>query len=387
MSQSVFRRVKEALGGKSAVRVGVVTSRIGPLDYYGTMEIQGLELGIDYATDGAWEIAGHPIQILVEDDAGDPATGGRKARRLIEHEGVHILQGCASSAVAIVVAGIAKEYKRLFLIEPAAADSLTGAYFNRYLFRTASNVSQDAAAGGRYAVENLGARFTFIAPDYVWGRQSTAAWKRIIEEHGGTVVGQILVPPDETDFRPYLRQVLAAEPDVLVQSWAGAGNQPLFAQMRAMGIFDAMQVTGGLGDREARHALGETARGMVGIIKYSCILPDNPLNDWLRHHHQERYGEDPDLFTGGGFAAGVALVEALKQTEGNPDAEALIPVMEGMRFDGPKGTYTFRAEDHQALQPMYVVEMVKHPEQSYCIPRLIRELSAAECAPPLTLSQ
>lgn len=225
-----------------------MTSRIGPLDYYGTMEIQGLKLGIEYASGGSWEVAGRPIQLLVEDDAGDPATGGQKARTLIEREEVHILQGCASSAVAMVLAGIAQEYKRLFLIEPAAADSLTGAYYNRYIFRTASNVSQDAATGGRYAVENLGRTFYFIAPDYIWGRQSTAAWKRVVKEHGGEILGEILAPPDETDFRPHLRQVLAARPEVLVQSWAGAGSRPLFAQMREMGIFD----TNGRADNVSR---------------------------------------------------------------------------------------------------------------------------------------
>jgi branched-chain amino acid transport system ATP-binding protein len=153
--------------------------------------------------------------------------------------------------------------------------------------------------------------------------------------------------------------------------------------MRDLGVFEAMKVTGGLGDREARHALGMDAVGMVGIVKYSYILPQNPINDWLTEKHVERHDEPPDLFTGGGFAAGVALVEALKKTEGNPDAEGLIPALEGLSFEGPKGTYTFRREDHQAIQPMYVVEMVPDPEQRWAIPRLIREVSAEETAPPV----
>ncbi len=353
------------------------------MDYYGTMQVRGLELGIEYATSGSWSVFGRPIRLLIEDDAGDPETGVRKAQRLLEQEQVDILQGCPSSAVAIQIARLMPAYGRLFLIEPAAADVLTGACFHRNIFRTAANVSQDATAGGRYAVEHLGRRFCFLSPDYIWGHQSRSAWWHVIEESGGEIVGDILAAPDTTDFHPYLQQVLAARPDVLVQSWAGAGCGPLFAQMREMGIFDTMRVTGGLGDRAARHALGEAAVGMVGVIKYSCILPANPVNDWLVRCHRERFAEDPDLFTGGGFAAGIALVEGLRRTGGDADIEALIPVMEGMSFEGPKGTTTFRREDHQALQPMYVVEMVRHPEQPYCIPRLIREVSPADCAPPL----
>jgi branched-chain amino acid transport system ATP-binding protein len=124
---------------------------------------------------------------------------------------------------------------------------------------------------------------------------------------------------------------------------------------------------------------------MVGICKYSYVLPDNPINDWLTENHVERHGEPPDLFTGGGFAAGAALVEALKRTGGNPAADAMISVMEGMSFEGPKGSYTFRPEDHQALQPMYIVEMVEDPDPDHpwTIPQLIREVTPEEAAPPV----
>ncbi len=285
----------------------------GPLDYYGTMQVRGLELGIEYATGGSRQVAGRPIELIIEDDAGDPTTAGRKARELIEQRGAHILQGCVSSAATIVVAGVAQEYRRVLLVEPAAADSITGEHWNRYVFRTAASVWQDAAAGGRYAVEHLGRTFCFLAPDYVFGRQSSAAWRKIIESHGGETLADVFVPPDTTDFRPFLTQILDTGAEVLVQSWSGTGHRPLFSQMRELGIFDRMKVTGGLGDREARHALGLDAVGMVGICKYSYILPQNPVNDWLTEKHIERHGEPPDLFTGGGFAAGVALVEALKR--------------------------------------------------------------------------
>jgi branched-chain amino acid transport system substrate-binding protein len=184
-----------------------------------------------------------------------------------------------------------------------------------------------------------------------------------------------------------MNTIIKANPDVLVQSWAGSGNRELFSAMRDTGIFTRMRVTGGLGDREARHALGQDAVGMIGAIKYSYLLPDNPINDWLKENHLDEYGEYPDLFTCGGFAAGVAIVEGLKKAGGSSDPEILIPVMEGMSIDTPKGRYTFREEDHQAIQPMYVVEMVSDPEQKqpWCIPKLIHETTPEQTAPPISV--
>jgi branched-chain amino acid transport system ATP-binding protein len=77
------------------------------------------------------------------------------------------------------------------------------------------------------------------------------------------------------------------------------------------------------------------------------------------------------------------LVEGLKRSAGNPKPEAMIPIMEGMSFEGPKGTYIFRKDDHQALQPMYVVEMVQDPDNPWAIPKLIQEITSEETAPPL----
>jgi ABC-type branched-subunit amino acid transport system ATPase component/ABC-type branched-subunit amino acid transport system substrate-binding protein len=385
MADTILGRLRKRFGGALPIKVGVLTTQTGPLDYYGTMQLRGLKLGIEYATGGSNQVADRPIELIIEDDAGDPTTAGRKARELIEQQDVDILQGCVSSAATMVVAGIAEEYRRVLLVEPAAADSITGEHFNRYVFRTAASVSQDAAAGGQYAVDHLGKTFCFLAPDYIFGRQSSAAWRRVIEEHGGQTLEDVLVPADTVDFRPHLRKVMDSGAQVLVQSWAGAGYRELFAQMREIGIFERMRVTGGLGDREARHALGLDAVGMVGICKYSCTLPDSSINAWLTEQHNARYGEAPDLFTGGGFAAGLAIVEGLKRTGGNPQAAALIPVMEGMSFQGPKGTYTFRKEDHQALQPMYVVEMVPDPdpEHRWAVPQLVQEVALEDTAPPI----
>ncbi len=383
MPESFFSRIREQASGHTSIKIGVITSQTGPLDYYGTMQVRGLKLGIEYATQGSWKVADRSIELIIEDDASDATTGGRKARELIDQQNVDILQGSVSSATAIILTKIAEEYRRVLLVEPAAADSITGENFNKYVFRTAASVCQDAAAGGLYAVDHLGKTFCYIAPDSAFGHQSTQAWKQVVEEHGGKSLAEVFAPPDTKDFTPFIDELLASHAEVLVQSWAGAGYGELFSQMRDKGVFDKMKVTGGLGDREARHALGTDAVGMVGVCKYSYVLPDNPINTWLTEKHIKQYGEAPDLFTGGGFSAGVALVEGLKRTNGNPKPEALIPVMEGMSFEGPKGTYIFRKEDHQALQPMYVVEMVKDPENPWAVPKQIQEINAKETAPPL----
>ncbi len=379
MIQRILRRVKP----RPEIRIGVVTSRTGWLHQWGNMSIQGLELGFEYATGGNWRIFDRPVRLLIEDDTGDAETGERKARMLIEQGQADLLVGCVSSAIAVRVSRLAKEYSRVFFVEPAATDVITGEWFHRYIFRTAPNVSQDAATCGRYAVEHLGRTFCFLSPDYVLGHQSRSAWRRIVEQYGGTTVGDILAPPDATDFTPYLQEALDSKAEVIMPTWAGENLKTLFAQMREMGVSKRMRVLSNLVDRESLRVLGETAEGMVGAARYYYEFPRRSINDWFVRRHQERYGEPPDIFAGTAFAAAVAIVDGLKRTEGEANPELLIPALEGMSFEGPKGTYTIRSQDHQALQVMYIMEMVRPPGQPYCVPRLIEEVSAEESAPPL----
>ncbi|WP_425467111.1 ABC transporter substrate-binding protein [Pseudalkalibacillus caeni] len=79
----------------------------------------------------------------------------------------------------------------------------------------------------------------------------------------------------------------------------------------------------------------------------------------------------------------IAIVDALKKTDGDASADALIEAMEGMSFETPKGTMTFREEDHQALQTMYAIKLEKKEGFDYPVPVLLKELSPEDTAPPV----
>ncbi|AKU25439.1 hypothetical protein IB49_01840 [Geobacillus sp. LC300] len=83
------------------------------------------------------------------------------------------------------------------------------------------------------------------------------------------------------------------------------------------------------------------------------------------------------------MSAAIAIVEALKKTNGDASGDALVKVMEGMSFDTPKGKMTFRKEDHQALQTLYAVKLERREGFDYPVPVLIRELTPEETEPPI----
>jgi branched-chain amino acid transport system substrate-binding protein len=101
------------------------------------------------------------------------------------------------------------------------------------------------------------------------------------------------------------------------------------------------------------------AVGTTSGILYQYTAPqNNPINDWLSKETKARYGVPPDLFDADGANAAIMIIEALKATAGSVAADALLKVMEGMKFMGPKGEIYIRPEDHVAIQDMYILKLL-----------------------------
>jgi branched-chain amino acid transport system substrate-binding protein len=371
---------------KPPIKIAVVTSRSGNFEAWGTHELRGLQIGLEYATGGTMAVNGRKIELKEFDDQGKPEVGKAATEQAITEWKADIIQGAVNSGIAAQMIPVIDQYKKLFMVEPAAADNITGKDFSKYLFRTGSNTSQDALAGA-VAATKLGKIVYQLAPDYQWGKDSAGAWEGIMKANGATVK-TVFAPQDTTDFTPYFQQILAAKPEVLVVHWAGANGVKLFQQAGEQGVYTKVKVTGGIADFASMKQMGKTAAGLTGMVKYYHTLPKNDINDYLVTKHKEKFnGELPDLFTGGGMAAGIAIVEGLKKTGGDADADKLVAAMAGMKFKGPKGDYEFRKEDHQALQTMYVVQLDMNPGFDFPTPKLLQELKPEETAPPVTVKQ
>jgi branched-chain amino acid transport system substrate-binding protein len=376
-----------ANAGKPLV-IGLITSKTGALSYYGDMLEKGFMIGLDYFTKGSMKIEGREVKVLIEDDGGDANKAVEAARKLVQQNNAEILVGTPSSASALAITAInEKELKKIFIAEPAASAALTGANYNRYLFHTGRNTDQDAVVGASFAASlaTKSKKIVSLYQDYAFGQDSNKSWKEVAQKTPGIEWIEVGVPTSATDFTAYIQKVLDANADVLLVSWAGATGPKLYQQMKDNDVFNKITVTGGVGDTATIKSLGDAMMGFQGMMVYWYQFPKTPENDYLVKMYKEKHNSVPDLFSPGGFSAASAIYTGLTKTKGDADAEKLITAMEGMTFPTPKGAMTFRKEDHQALQPLYIVKMAKDPSGTFPhpIPTLVKEVSAEESAPPI----
>ena len=181
------------------IKIALIEDTTGPLEAYAKQAVTGFMLGLEYATHGTSMVAGRKIEVIQKDSQNKPELGRSLLAEAFGDDGADLAVGGTNSAVALAMLPVAQDYKKIFIVEPAVADSITGAKWNRYIFRTARNSTQDAISNA-LAIGKPGTVIATLAQDYAFGRDGVAAFKQALAGTGARLVHEEFAPPATTDF-------------------------------------------------------------------------------------------------------------------------------------------------------------------------------------------
>ena len=366
------------------IRIAHVYGKTGALEAYGKQTQTGFMMGLDYATGGTMAVHGKKLVVIEKDDQGKPDLGKSLLATAYADDKADLAVGTTGSGVALAMLPVAEEYKKILIVEPAVADSITGDKWNKYVFRTGRNSSQDAISNA-VALDKEGTTIVTLAQDWAFGRDGVKAFKDAIKK--AKIGHEEYLPPTTTDFTAGIQRIVDQLKDkpgrkVVWVVWAGATTPfNALADADLQKRFGIEVSTGG----NILPAMTAYKRfpGMEGATYYYFGLPKNPVNEAMVAAHYKEFKTPPDFFTAGGFSAAMAVVTALKKTGGETATNKLIAAMEGMSFETPKGTMTFRKEDHQAMQSMYHFRIKQDPAFAWGVPELVREIKPEEMQVPV----
>ena len=366
------------------LKVALIHGKTGPLEAYAKQTETGLRMGFEYATKNTMTIDGRKIVIITKDDQGKPDLAKAALAEAYQDDKVDIAIGTTASGAALAMLPVAEENKKVLIVEPAVADAITGDKWNRYIFRTGRNSSQDAISNA-VAIGKQGVTVATLGQDNAFGRDGVAAFKEALGKTGAALATEEYVPPATTDFTAAAQRLFDALKDkpgrkIIWVIWAGGGDPLTKIQDMDPKRYGIELSSGG----NILPALAAYKRlpGMEGATYYYYGIPKNPINDWLVAEHRKRFNAPPDFFTAGGFAAAAAVVAAVQKAK-STDTKKLIAAMEGLEFDTPKGKMIFRKEDHQALQSMYHFRVKVDPNLAWADNELVRELKIEDMQIPI----
>jgi branched-chain amino acid transport system substrate-binding protein len=349
----------KAFAAEEPIKIGHITPRTGFIGQLGAYAILGARLAVEEAN-AKGGVLGRLVEVVYEDSV-NPGIAVQKARKLIEKDKVQVLVGEINSASSLAISDVAQEARILFINTGAHSDEIRGTRCHRYNFSTVGNNTMYINVIGQWLIKNR--KFTkwyFLTADYTFGHDAYRVSKKLLLSHGGTELGNDLIPTGTTDYSSYILKLKATHPDLVFLSLGGADQTTFLKQYSEFGA--PFEISGASGDTVQLWAVGPDA--LAGV--WPCLWYHDlavPAAKEFTDRFMKKFEKPPDNRAWSDYTAIRIVLEAIGKT-GSTESRDLVTFLEsGVEFDGYKGRpCKFREWDHQLMQPIYVVRPKKKGE-------------------------
>ena len=295
------------------IKVGFMAPLSGIFAQAGKDMLEGIKLAFEQI---GYQTAGRKIELIEEDDEGNPAVAQAKYRKLVTQDRVHILTGVLLSNIGY---GLIPPIERdqlptLYLTTP---DDLTKKNVSKWILRTNFAASQPMHALGDYAARVLKYKKVAAIPmDNPFGHEQIGGFQRVFEDQGGRVTQKIWVPLNALDFAPYLTQV-NRDVDAVCAVFVAAQGVRFIKQYAEYGLKGKLPLIGSgvMTDEHVIRNLGDEAVGAVGALIWAPTLA-TPANRTYMKLAEAKVGRTPAYFTAVMYSAGRWVAEAAKIVDG-----------------------------------------------------------------------
>ena len=283
-------------------------------------------------------VLGKQIEAVQADGASEPQVFAQKARELLQDEKVVTVFGCWTSASRKAVKPIFEELYGL-LWYPVQYEGMEASPNIMYM---GASPNQQIVPAVDYCAQNIGKKMFLIGSDYVFPRTANKIIKAQIAELKGECVGEEYLPMGATNFSEVVSKILAAKPDVILNSLNGDSNVSFFAALAKAGITSKTipVMSFSIAEEEvAKMDLANLAGHLVSWNYYETT--QTPRNEKFVSDYKEQYGED--RMTGDPIEAAYIAVymwAAACEKAGGFEVEAVRVASKGLSFTAPEGTVT-----------------------------------------------
>jgi branched-chain amino acid transport system substrate-binding protein len=223
-----------AAASDKPLKIGITSDASGQYANSGASDRRGMAMAIAEFNDRGG-VLGRQVETVHLDTETTPATGSRVAERLIAREECTFLIGAVSSGVANAISQVAQKYGTVYLNTNSSSPTESGANCHRVKFVWDGNGANFAKAAVKNAIESIGKKWMLVTNDYVWGHNTAAATRKLVEAYGGEIVDEILVPQGTRDFSSTLLSVQQAGVDVVGAAVGGDDQKAMRQQVAGLG--------------------------------------------------------------------------------------------------------------------------------------------------------
>ncbi len=321
------------------IKIAVAGAHSGDLASYGLPTVNAVELVIEQINaDGG--IDDRMIELVVEDDQCAPEVATNTASKLVGEEVVavvgHICSGATRSALGIYTP------EDVVVISPSATNpTLTQSGEFPTFFRTIAPDDAQGQLQARFVAEELGLGSVAVlhdGGDYGKGLADFAQAALEADYPGIEIALYEGVTVGAVDYSAIINRVAASGAEGVIFGGYHPEASKLVGQMRTQGIEIPFISGDGVNDDSFIEVAGDASEGVYATGPMDTA--GNPIADAAREAHIEAYGEEPGPFFMNGYAAALAVVNAIDAADSTEPA-AVMDALRAQYVDTPVGSISF----------------------------------------------
>lgn len=232
-------------------------------------------------------LLGRAIEIIVADGQSDPDRFASEAARLIDEEKVSVVFGCWTSASRKAVVPVVELRKHL-LFYPVQYEGIEQ---SPHIVYTGATPNQQVMPAVSYALKHFGKRIFLVGSDYIFPRTANAIIRDQVHARGGEIVGEEYLPLGGTNVASIVHEIVATQPDVILNTINGDSNVAFFHGLREAGITpnDIPIISFSIGETELQQMDAAGIAGDYAAWNYFQSI-DTPENRDFLAAFRERFG-------------------------------------------------------------------------------------------------
>ena len=363
---TVFCLTASGIAGDT-LKVGLVDTYTGPATAFTNDVLDGFRLAVD-KINAIGGVLGKKIEVVTRDDKFKPDIGLTMAKELVLRENVDLLMGTINSATALAVSDFCRKEKVPFLVTFSKSDKITGEKGHRYVFSMNENTEMAGRATAKVLAKKPYVRYWIAGDDYEYGHAIANGVFEHLKSLNPKVqlLGQSWWKVGETDFTPYITQILAAKPDFVIVATGGAGMVNFQKAAQSTGFNKRVPFYQHTGiELSTLMSQGQNApEGVFGTANYLFYYPDTKENKAFADEFRKAYNRHPKSGALYGYMTAQFIAKSFEKA-GRIDKEKFIDALEGMALDSPVGRMEMRACDHQVVLPMFFGVTKKNPRYEF----------------------
>lgn len=335
--------------------------KIGEINHYKRLAAfagpykNGIELALE-EVNAAGGVLGRPLEFIFRDDQGKPGEAIKIAEELMTREGTVMLTGTILSNVGLAISSLAAEKKYVYLASEPLADALVWGKGNDYTFRLRASTYMQAAMLAEQAAKTDAKTFATIAPNYAYGKDAVAAFKKALLALKPDVefIAEQWPAVFKIDAGAEVQAIERAKPDAIYNVTFGPDLAKFVREGTTRGLFEGRTTYGLLsGEPEYLDPLKDEAPEGWIVTGYPWYdFKSGPNKDFV-DSYQTRWDTHPGIGSLVGYMT-VQSVVAVLEKAGSTDSEAIRVAFADLGVETPVGPITFRAIDHQSTMGAFV---------------------------------